>query len=87
MEKLHFIPFSLPELGNEEVEEVIDTLKSGWITSGPKVKRFESDFQEFIGNSVHTVAVNSATAGLHLALEALGVSKGDEVIVPSNLSC
>jgi dTDP-4-amino-4,6-dideoxygalactose transaminase len=83
MEKLHFIPFSLPELGNEEVEEVIDTLKSGWITSGPKVKRFESDFQEFIGNSVHTVAVNSATAGLHLALEALGVSKGDEVIVPS----
>ena len=83
MKKLDFIPFSLPELGNEEVEEVIDTLKSGWVTSGPKVQRFESNFQDFIGKSVHALAVNSATAGLHLALEALGVSEGDEVIVPS----
>jgi len=83
MKNLDFIPFSLPELGNDEVNEVIDTLKSGWITSGPKVKKFESDFQSFIGNNVHTIAVNSATAGLHLALEALGLSKGDEVIVPS----
>jgi dTDP-4-amino-4,6-dideoxygalactose transaminase len=83
MKNLDFIPFSLPELGDDEVKEVIDTLKSGWITSGPKVKKFESDFQDFIGNNVHTIAVNSATAGLHLALEALGISKGDEVIVPS----
>jgi len=78
-----FIPFSAPEISNEEIDEVVDTLRSGWITTGPKVKRFEYDFQDFIGGGVEAIAVNSATAGLHLALEALGVSEGDEVIVPS----
>jgi dTDP-4-amino-4,6-dideoxygalactose transaminase len=78
-----FLPFALPEIGSDEVNEVIDTLHSGWITTGPKVKRFESDFQDFIGGGVEAISVNSATAGLHLALEALGVSKGDEVIIPS----
>jgi dTDP-4-amino-4,6-dideoxygalactose transaminase len=78
-----FIPFALPEIGEEEISEVIDTLRSGWITTGPKVKKFESNFQDFIGAGVEAVAVNSATAGLHLALEALGVGEGDEVIVPS----
>jgi dTDP-4-amino-4,6-dideoxygalactose transaminase len=78
-----FIPFSLPSIDKEEVLAVIDTLESGWITTGPKVKQFESDFQDFIGDDVEAIAVNSATAGLHLALEALGVSEGDEVIIPS----
>ncbi|MFQ3367925.1 MAG: dTDP-4-amino-4,6-dideoxygalactose transaminase [Methylophilaceae bacterium] len=78
-----FIPFSLPDIGEEEINEVADTLQSGWITTGPKTKVFESDFQKFIGSDVMAIAVNSATAGLHLALEALGVSKGDEVIVPT----
>jgi dTDP-4-amino-4,6-dideoxygalactose transaminase len=78
-----FIPFALPEIGKEEISEVIDTLRSGWITTGPKVRQFESNFRDFIGTGVEAIAVNSATAGLHLALEALGVREGDEVIVPS----
>ena len=78
-----FIPFAMPDIGEDEIAEVVNALRSGWITTGPKVKQFESDFQEFIGGSVEAVAVNSATAGLHLALEALGVSEGDEVIIPS----
>jgi len=78
-----FIPFSRPDIGQLEIDEVVDTLMSGWITSGPKVKQFEADFECFIGGGVSAIAVNSATAGLHLALEALGVSEGDEVIVPS----
>lgn len=79
----NFIPFSAPEIGDSEINEVVDTLRSGWITTGPKVRQFESDFQYFIGNDTEVIAVNSATSGLHLALEALGVSKGDEVIIPS----
>jgi dTDP-4-amino-4,6-dideoxygalactose transaminase len=81
--KIKNIPFSLPSIDKEEILSVIDTLKSGWITTGPKVKQFESDFQDFIGDDVEAITVNSATAGLHLALEALGVSEGDEVIIPS----
>lgn len=76
-----FIPYALPQIGDQEIAEVVDTLKSGWITTGPKVKRFEQDFISFLGDaSLHTISVNSATAGLHLALEAVGVSTGDEVI-------
>ena len=78
-----FIPFSTPEIDDSEINEVIDTLRSGWITTGAKVKQFESNFQDFIGSGVEAVSVNSATAGLHLALEALGVGEGDEVILPS----
>ena len=77
------MPFSLPEIGQDEITEVTETLCSGWVTTGPKVKSFESDFQDFIGGNVEAIAVNSATAGLHLALEALGVTEGDEVIIPS----
>jgi len=80
---LKFIPFALPDIGDDEINEVVDTLRSGWITTGPKVGQFESDFQDFIGSGVEAIAVNSATAGLHLALEALGVGEGDEVIIPS----
>lgn len=75
-----FLPFALPDIGEEEITEVLDSLKSGWLTTGPKTKRFEQDFAEFIGNNVEAIAVNSATSGLHLALEALGVGVGDEVI-------
>ena len=78
-----FIPFSIPQISNDEINEVVDTLRSGWITTGPKVKQFETNFQSFIGRDVEAIAVNSATAGLHLALESLGISYGDEVIIPS----
>jgi dTDP-4-amino-4,6-dideoxygalactose transaminase len=82
---LPFLPFALPELGEAEIAEVVDTLRSGWITTGPKVKRFEADFVAFLGDeSLYAMAVNSATAGLHLALEALGIGPGDEVIVPTH---
>lgn len=75
-----FLPFALPDIGEEEISEVIDSMRSGWLTTGPKTKRFEGDFSEFIGGGVESIAVNSATAGLHLALEALGIGPGDEVI-------
>lgn len=76
-----FLPFALPEIGDEEIAEVVDSLKSGWITTGPKTKRFEQNFQSFLeDDSLQAIAVNSATAGLHLALEAVGVEPGDEVI-------
>lgn len=78
-----FLPFALPEIGEEEIAEVVDSLRSGWITTGPKAKRFEEQFTEFLGDSsCQSISVNSATSGLHLALEALGVGPGDEVIVP-----
>lgn len=76
----NFIPFSKPDIGEEEIAEVIDSLKSGWLTTGPKTRRFERDFADFIGNGVETVAVNSATSGLHLALEAAEIGPEDEVI-------
>lgn len=82
--KAEFIPFSVPDIGEEEIAEVIDTLRSGWITTGPKALKFESQFSAFLGGGVHSVAVNSATAGLHLALEALGVGPGDEVITTTH---
>jgi len=75
-----FLPFALPSIGEEEIEEVIDTLRSGWLTTGKKTKQFEQNFSEFIGGGVHSLAVNSATSGLHLALEAIGIRKGDKVI-------
>jgi len=75
-----FLPFALPDIGEEEIAEVVDTLRSDWLTTGPKVKRFEEDLGAFIGSGVEAIAVNSATAGLHLALEAIGVRTGDEVI-------
>jgi dTDP-4-amino-4,6-dideoxygalactose transaminase len=82
-ETAQFIPFALPEIGEEEIEEVVNSLRSGWVTTGPKTRQFEADFSDFIGGDVQSIAVNSATAGLHLALEAAGVGPGDEVIVPT----
>lgn len=81
-EDARFLPFSLPDIGPEEIDEVVDTLKSGWVTTGPKARRFEEDFARFIGSGVTALAVNSATAGLHLALEAAGIGPGNCVIVP-----
>ena len=76
---MNFLPFALPETGEEEVDEAADTIRSGWLTTGPKTARFEKAFAKFVG-APHALAVNSATAGLHLALEAVGVSAGDAVI-------
>jgi dTDP-4-amino-4,6-dideoxygalactose transaminase len=75
----NFLPFSQPLIEEEEISEVIDTLRSGWITTGPKVKLFEEEFAKYIGCE-HAIAVNSCTAALHLALEAIGIREGDEVI-------
>lgn len=80
-----FLPFALPEIGDEEIAEVVDALKSGWVTTGPKTRRFEADFAAWLGDpQLHCIAVNSATAGLHLALEAAGVGSGDEVITTTH---
>jgi dTDP-4-amino-4,6-dideoxygalactose transaminase len=75
-----FLPFALPDIGEEEIAEVVDSLRSGWLTTGPKTKRFEAEFVQFLGSDLEAIAVNSATAGLHLALEAIGIGPGDEVI-------
>jgi dTDP-4-amino-4,6-dideoxygalactose transaminase len=74
-----FLPFARPSLGEEEIAEVADTLRSGWITTGPKVERFTAEFVVFVGGRFG-VPVSSATAGLHVALLALGVGPGDEVV-------
>ena len=80
-----FLPFALPDIGEQEIAEVVDTLRSGWVTTGPKAKRFEDDFSAYLGDAgLHALAVNSATAGLHLALEALGIGPGDEVITTTH---
>ncbi|OGP95284.1 MAG: UDP-4-amino-4,6-dideoxy-N-acetyl-beta-L-altrosamine transaminase [Deltaproteobacteria bacterium RBG_16_47_11] len=74
-----FLPFALPVIEEEEISEVLDVLKSAWITTGPKVKLFEREFARYIGCK-HAIAVNSCTAALHLALEAIGIREGDEII-------
>lgn len=78
----NFLPFAIPDIGAEEIAAVVETMKSGWITTGPKTKEFEQTFAAFIGNNVEAIAVNSATSGLHLALEACGIGLNDEVIIP-----
>ncbi len=87
-----FLPFALPEIGEEEIAEVVDTLRSGWVTTGPKARQFEEAFVRYLtggqdgadAGSLQAIAVNSATAGLHLALEALGIGPGDEVITTTH---
>jgi dTDP-4-amino-4,6-dideoxygalactose transaminase len=78
-----FIPFARPDIGDAEIAAVVEALRSGWVTTGPKTRQFETEFTAFLGGGVESLAVNSATAGLHLALEALGIGPGDEVIAPS----
>jgi dTDP-4-amino-4,6-dideoxygalactose transaminase len=74
-----FLPFSPPLIGEEEIAEVVDTLRSDWITTGPKVRRFEEEFSEYVGAPA-ALGLNSCTAALHTALAALGVGAGDAVI-------
>ncbi len=82
---LPFLPFALPDIGEDDIAEVVDTLRSGWVTTGPKARRFEDDFCAFLGDPrLHCLAVNSATAGLHLALEGMGIGPGDEVITTTH---
>ncbi len=76
------IPFSPPHIKQEAINEVIDTLKSGWITTGPKTKLFEQKITEYCGNK-KTLCVNSATFGLEIILRWFGIGKGDEVIIPA----
>jgi dTDP-4-amino-4,6-dideoxygalactose transaminase len=78
--KDRFIPFALPDIGEEEIAAVVQTLRGGWLTTGPRTEQFETEFARYIGSDVRAIAVNSATAGLHLALEAVGIGPGDEVI-------
>jgi dTDP-4-amino-4,6-dideoxygalactose transaminase len=81
-----FLPFCAPLIGEEEISEVVDTLRSDWITTGPKVKRFEQDFAQFV-LAPDALAVNSGTAALHLALLALGIGAGDAVITTPLTFC
>ncbi len=81
-----FIPFHVPSIGDEEVREVEATLRSGWLTTGPRTARFEREFAEYVG-APHALAVNSCTSALHLALAALGVGPGDEVITTPLTFC
>ncbi|MEP7075250.1 MAG: DegT/DnrJ/EryC1/StrS family aminotransferase [Acidobacteriota bacterium] len=76
------VPFFRPHLGNDEINEVISTLRSGWLTTGPKVKAFEQEFAKAV-NGKFAVAVNSCTAALHLAVEAIGLREGDAVLIPT----
>ena len=82
LQRAEFVPFHVPQIDDDEIHSVVETLKSGWLTTGMKVKRFEEDFARYLGSG-HAVAVNSCTAALHLALEAVGIGEGDEVIVPT----
>lgn len=77
------VPFFRPSIDDDEISAVVECLRSGWLTTGPKCTAFEAEFSKFLGGHVEAVAVNSATAALHLGLEAFGVGPGDEVIVPT----
>lgn len=76
------IPFSPPAINQTDIDSVVEVLKSGWITTGPKTKQFEKEITNFVGSS-RTVALNSCTAALEMTLRVLGIGKGDEVIVPA----
>ncbi len=78
-----FLPFARPDITQAEVDAVTRALRSGWVTTGPETRAFEAEFAQYLGGGVQAIAVNSATAGLHLALEALGIGPGDEVIAPT----
>jgi dTDP-4-amino-4,6-dideoxygalactose transaminase len=81
-----FLPFHVPSLGEEEIAEVVATLRSGWLTTGPRTAQFEKEFATYV-QAPHAQAVNSCTAGLHLALAALGVGPGHEVITTPLTFC
>ena len=78
-----FLPFARPDIGEAEIDAVARAMRSGWLTTGPETRAFEQEFAAYLGGGVHAIAVTSATAGLHLALESIGVGPGDEVIAPT----
>ena len=78
-----YIPFHLPSIGEEEITAVEKVLRSGWLTTGPVAQEFEKEFARYLGCK-HALAVNSGTSALQLALEAIGLKPGDEVLVPTN---
>ena len=82
LKRPEFIPFHVPQIDENEIRSVVEVLSSGWLTTGIKVKQFEEEFARYVG-SRYAVAVNSCTAALHLALDAVGIQEGDEVIVPT----
>ena len=77
-----FLPFARPDIGEAEIAAVVECIRSGWLTTGPNAKEFELRFAAKVHPGARALAVNSATSGLHLALEAVGVAAGDEVVVP-----
>jgi dTDP-4-amino-4,6-dideoxygalactose transaminase len=81
-----FLVYGSPAIGEEEIAEVLDTIRSGWLGTGPKTERFEREFAAYL-NVKHCAAVSSCTAALHLAMLAAGIKKGDEVIVPAMTFC
>jgi dTDP-4-amino-4,6-dideoxygalactose transaminase len=81
-----FLVFGGPAIGQNEIDEVLDTIKSGWLGTGPKTMQFECDFADYLGVK-HCVAVSSCTAALHLSMLAAGLKRGDEVIVPAMTFC
>jgi len=84
--RINPLPFSVPYLDEDEINEVLDTLRSGWITTGPKVKQFEREFAAFV-EAPTALAVNSCTAALHLALVNLGIGPGDAVVTSPMTFC
>src|SRR5579862_5800730 len=78
-----YIPFHVPAIGEEEIAAVEKVLRSGWLTTGPVVHDLEKEFAKYIGCK-HALAVNSGTSALQLALDAIGLIAGDEVLVPTN---
>jgi perosamine synthetase len=80
--KPEFLPFGAPSIGEEEIEAVVEVLQSGWLTTGAKARQFEEAFAEYVG-AKYAVALNSCTAALHLALEAMGIGEGDGVLIPT----
>ncbi len=80
------VPYHKPSVGREEIDEVVRTLESGWLTTGPRTAEFEKDFRQYV-SAPHALAINSCTAGLHLALAALNIGPGDEVITTPLTFC
>lgn len=81
-----FLPFSVPSIDKDEIREVVDTLRSGWLTTGPKARRFEEDFATYVGAPA-ALALSSCTGALHVALASLGVGPGDQVVTTAMTFC
>jgi dTDP-4-amino-4,6-dideoxygalactose transaminase len=77
-----FLPFHRASIDTDDIQSVVEVLRSGWLTTGPRVKQFEASFAKYLG-ATHAVALSSCTAALHLALHAIGIGEGDEVILPT----